>query len=310
VAGHTEARGSVVTPGNHDGVHLGHRALLSAARSMADRDGLEVVAMTFDPHPAHVLAPERAPALLTTIERRRELLLGSGADRVEVVRFDRTFAGLSAEEFVRTRLVEALRARGVVVGPDFRFGRGRGGDTATLRELGRTHGYEVVTVDPVLVEGEVVSSTRVRAVLGEGDVRTAARLLGRPHDVEGRVIRGDGRGRSIGVPTANLDCDPVLLPKDGVYAVVARVMGEDELLFGVANLGVRPTFAAGRSVEAHFFDIDRDLYDARIRLGFVERLRGEQRFDGVEALKAQIARDAEAARAVLKSEPKDSWRWI
>lgn len=277
---------------------------------MADRDGLEVVAMTFDPHPARVLAPERAPALLTTIDRRRELLLGQGADRVEVVSFDRTFASLSAEMFVQSRLVEGLSARGVVVGPDFRFGRGRGGDIETLRELGRKHGYEVVVVDPVRLDDEVVSSTRVRAVLGEGDVRMAAKLLGRVHDVAGTVVRGDGRGRSIGVPTANLDCEPVLLPKDGVYAVVARIIGEEALLKGVANVGVRPTFAAGRSVEVHFLDLDRDLYGARIRVGFVERLREEQRFDGIEALRAQIARDVETARGVLAGEPEDSWRWI
>jgi riboflavin kinase/FMN adenylyltransferase len=300
--------GSVVTPGNHDGVHLGHRALLAAARAMADREGLEVVAMTFDPHPATVLAPERAPALLTTIERRRELLAGAGADRVDVVRFDRTFASLSAEEFVEARLAGALRARGVVVGPDFRFGRGRAGDTETLRVLGRAHGFEVITVEPVLLDGEVVSSTRVRAMLAEGDVRAAARLLGRMHDVDGLVVRGDGRGRSIGVPTANLDCDPVLLPKDGVYAVVVKV-GSD-LLPGVANLGVRPTFAAGRSVEVHLLDVDRDLYDARVRVAFAERLRGEQRFDGVEALKAQIARDVSAARAIFAQESRKTWRWI
>jgi len=275
---------------------------------MADREGLEVVAMTFDPHPATVLAPERAPALLTTIERRRELLAGAGADRVDVVRFDRTFASLSAEEFVETRLAGALRARGVVVGPDFRFGRGRAGDTETLRVLGRAHGFEVITVEPVLLDGEVVSSTRVRAMLTAGDVRAAARLLGRMHDVDGRVVRGDGRGRSIGVPTANLDCDPVLLPKDGVYAVVMKV-GSD-LLPGVANLGVRPTFAAGRSVEVHLLDVDRDLYDARVRVAFVERLRGEQRFDGVEALKAQIARDVSAARAIFAQESRETWRWI
>ena len=303
-----DTAGSVVTPGNHDGVHLGHRALLAAARAMAAREGLEVVAMTFDPHPATVLAPERAPARLTTIERRQELLLGAGADRVDVVRFDRTFASLSAEEFVEARLAGALRARGVVVGPDFRFGRGRAGDTEGLRALGRHHGFQVISVEPVVIDGEVVSSTRVRALIGEGDVRTAARLLGRAHDVDGRVVRGDGRGRSIGVPTANLDCDPVLVPKDGVYAVVVKV--GDELLPGVANLGVRPTFAAGRSVEVHLLDVERDLYDARLRVAFVERLRGEQRFDGVEALKAQIARDVSAARVILAQEPKESWRWI
>lgn len=301
---------AVVTPGNHDGVHLGHRALLSAARARAARDGSSATALTFDPHPAAVLAPDRAPPLLTTIDRRRELLLALGADSVFVQRFDRAFASESPEEFVRSMLVDELHASGVVVGRDFHFGRGRAGDVAKLAELGRAHGFDVTTVDPVLVDGEVVSSTRIRAALRQGDVQLASRLLGRVHDVDGRVVRGDGRGRSIGVPTANLDCDPILLPADGVYAVVARVLGEDAILRGVANLGVRPTFAAGRSVEVHFFDLDRDLYDARLRVGFVERLRAERKFDGIDALKAQIARDASDARERLAKADEDAWRWI
>ncbi len=300
----------MVTPGNHDGVHLGHRALLAAARRIADPAGFAAVALTFDPHPAAVLAPDRAPALLTTIERRSELLRALGADEVVVQRCARAFASLAPEEFVRSVLVERLRARGVVVGADFRFGRGRSGDVTRLRELGGEHGFGVSTVDPVIVDGEVVSSTRVRAALVSGGVRDAATLLGRVHDVDGRVVRGDGRGRSIGVPTANLDCDPVLLPSDGVYAVVLRVHGERELLQGVANLGVRPTFAAGRSVEVHLFDIDRDLYDRRVRVGFVERLRSERKFDGIDALKAQIAQDVNDARARLAAADRGEWRWI
>lgn len=300
----------MVTPGNHDGVHLGHRALLSAARAQADREGLDVVALTFDPHPTSVLAQDRAPALITTIRRRKELLLALGADRVEVVRFDRAFASLSPNEFVRRVLVESLGARGVVVGPDFRFGKGRAGDAERLRELGAEHGFVVSTVAPVVLDGEVVSSTRIRALLEAGDVRKATRMLGRVHDVDGVVVPGDGRGRTIGVPTANIEHDDVLLPKDGVYAVVARVHGETELLTGVANLGVRPTFAAGRSLEVHLFDIDRDLYRAQLRVGFVERLRGEQKFESIDALKAQIAQDASAARALLAKEPREPWRWI
>ncbi len=300
----------MVTLGNYDGVHLGHRALLSAARARADRDGLIVTAVTFDPHPSVVLAPDRAPPLLTTIERRSDLLRGLGADEVTVLRFDRELASTSPEGFVDSVLVSRLATRSVVVGPDFRFGRGRAGDTAMLRELGGARGFDVVAVEPFTLDGEVVSSTRVRAALREGDVHLAARMLGRVHNVEGRIVRGDGRGRSIGVPTANLDCEPVLLPKDGVYAVAARVRGESEPLRGVANLGVRPTFAAGRSVEVHLFDLDRDLYDARLRVGFVERLRGEQKFDGIESLKAQIARDAERAREILAKAPEETWRWI
>lgn len=307
----TTSRRTVVTLGNHDGVHLGHRALLEAARERAGREeGLSVHAVTFDPHPSVVLAPDRAPPLLTTIERRRELLVALGADDVSVLRFDRELASTSPEAFVERVLVAQLSARGVVVGPDFRFGRGRAGDAETLRTLGERHGFDVITVAPVTVDGEVVSSTRIRRAVARGDVREATRLLGRVHDVDGTVVRGDGRGRSIGVPTANLDCDPILLPADGVYAVVARLPGEAELRRGVANLGVRPTFAAGRSVEVHLFDVDRDFYGARLRVGFVERLRAEQKFDGVDALKAQISRDCERAREILAGEPDEAWRWI
>ncbi len=301
---------TAVTLGNHDGVHLGHRALLEAARQRADRDGLKVRAVTFDPHPAAVLAPHRAPPLLSTVARRSELMRAFGADEVRVLRFDQGFASLTPDEFVQRVLLEELQARVAVVGPDFRFGRGRAGDGALLERLGGQLGFDVIAVEPVLLDGEVVSSTRIRRALQAGDVSAATRSLGRVHDVEGRIVRGDGRGRSIGVPTANLDCAPVLLPADGVYAVVARVVGEDALLFGVANLGLRPTFAAGRSVEVHLFDVDRDLYDRRLRVGFVRRIRAERKFDGVEALEAQIARDIAGARSALENASRDDWRWI
>jgi riboflavin kinase/FMN adenylyltransferase len=295
-----QTRASVVTPGNYDGVHLGHRALLAAAHARAG--GGRVVALTFDPHPAVVLAPDRAPPMLTTIARRTELFRALGAD-VHVVRFDRTFAALTPEEFVDRVLVGELGARGVIVGPDFHFGRGRAGDADLLRALGSSRGFDVEIMQPVIAEGDVVSSTRIRAALVAGDVALAARLLVRPHDVDGTVVRGDQRGRTIGVPTANLAPDPVLLPADGVYAVVGRELGTDEVLRGVANLGVRPTFGAGRSIEAHFFDFDRDLYDRRVRVAFVARIRAEQKFGGIEALKAQIARDIDDARAALREMP-------
>lgn len=298
---------SVVAPGNYDGVHAGHRALIQAARELAG-DGVGVTVMTFNPHPAVLLAPERAPALLTTIERRIELLRGAGADRVEVATFDEAFAAQSPDEFVED-LVGRLGARGVVVGPDFRFGKGRAGDIEVLRSAGASMGFAVRVVDPVLRGGEVVSSTRIRRCLREGRVEDATELLGRVHDSSGVVVEGDRRGRTIGFPTANLACDPVLLPADGVYAVVGRAPG-GELLTGVANLGVRPTFAAGRSVEVHLFDFDGDLYGRTLRVGFVGRLRGEQKFDGLDALKAQIASDAERARRLLAAADREAWRWI
>ncbi|MCB9595907.1 MAG: bifunctional riboflavin kinase/FAD synthetase [Sandaracinaceae bacterium] len=300
----TKQGGAIVAPGNYDGVHLGHRALLDAAREEATGDE-RVTVLTFDPHPSIVLAPLRAPALLTTIERRRALLEKLGADAVEVAHFDRAFAAQPADRFVSDVLLGRLGARAVVVGPDFRFGKGREGSVETLRAAGLT----ALEVAPVERDGAVVSSTRIRGALREGRVEDACRWLGRVHDVGGEVVMGDQRGRTIGFPTANLACEPVLLPADGVYSVVAR--GESgELLRGVANLGVRPTMEAGRSVEAHFFDFEGDLYGRTLRVGFVTRLRGEQRFDGLDALKAQIALDAQRARVDLEAAAERSWAWV
>lgn len=304
--------GTIVTPGNHDGVHLGHRALVHTARERARARGLRAVAMFFDPHPSRVLAPERSAPLLTTVERRRELLVGAGADEAIAWPFDEAFAALEPEAFVRDVLFRELGARGVVVGPDFRFGRGRSGNLETLRALGEAHGCEVIVVPPVMLDGERVSSTGVRARLTSGDAEGAARLLGRVHDVSGTVIAGDRRGRTIGFPTANLACEEVMLPADGVYAIVTRRLDAhgSPLLRGVLNVGVRPTVAAGRSVEAHLFDFDEDLYGARMRVGFVRRIRAEQKFDGLDALKAQIARDADAARAALATLDEELVRWV
>lgn len=304
---------AAVVPGNHDGVHAGHRALIDEARRRADAAGLDVVPLTFDPHPLTVLAPERAPVPLTTIARRVELLRDAGADDVAIARFDPAYASRSAEAWVDEVLIGELGAGAVIVGPDFRFGAGRGGTIARLHELGAERGFTVHEVAPVELPGlGRVSSTRIREALREGATGDATRMLGRVHEVEGSVIEGHKRGRTIGFPTANLDCDPVLMPADGVYAVVARVIAPErgaELIRGVANLGTRPTFAAGRSVEVHLFDFSADLYGARLRVGFVARLRGEQKFDGVDALRAQITKDAQAARdRLVVADP--SWRLI
>jgi len=300
---HAPSRGrpTVVTPGNHDGVHRGHRALLDRARRLAQPLDADVAALVFDPHPAAVLAPDRAPPLLTTIPRRRTLLAEAGADRVAVETFDEAFAASTPEAFVEQVLVGRLSARGVVVGPDFRFGRARAGDVALLATMGRTYGFEVAVVDPIVVDGERISSSRVRRAVADGQVAVAARWMTRVHETTGVVVPGDGRGRSIGVPTANLDVEGTLLPADGVYAVVVRRLGDPDagLLPGVANLGVRPTFEAGRSVEVHLFDVDLDLYGETLRVGFVDRLRGEMRFDGVDDLVAQIRRDVDLGRSRL-----------
>ncbi len=308
---------SVVAPGNYDGVHLGHRALVATARRVAAEangsarapDGarvpLRVIALTFDPHPLHFVAPDRAPPLLTDVARRVELLRAAGADEVVVQRFDRDFSLLSPEAFVDEILVRELGACAVVVGRDFRFGAGRAGDVALLEQLGGARGLRVSTVAPVSFDGELVSSSQIRAALARGEVERAARMLTRVHDLTRRVVRGDQRGRTIGVPTANLELAGLLAPADGVYAVAVRVLdGEPSLTAtrhqGVANLGVRPTVQGGRSMEVHLLDFDADLYGRQLRIGFVARLRSELKFPDLAALRAQIERDIEAARAALQ----------
>src|SRR5690606_9835633 len=270
-----------------------------------------------DPHPTQLLAPERAPTLLTTPRRRAELLRRAGADEVLVLPFDEPFAATPPRVFAEEILRDRCDARAVVVGPDFHFGAKRAGNVDTLRTLGGELGYGVIVVPPVTYGDSVSSSTRIRRLLREGEVEEASHLLCRFHEVDGEVVTGQQRGRTIGFPTANLDCEPVQLPMDGVYAVVGRRLDVPDapLLRGVANLGVRPTMAAGRSVEAHFFDFDGDLYGARLRVAFTNRLRAEQKFSGIDELKAQIARDAVEARARLAelftdAERKEWLSWL
>ncbi|MDB4976459.1 MAG: riboflavin kinase/FMN adenylyltransferase [Myxococcaceae bacterium] len=308
---------SVVTPGNYDGVHLGHRALVATARRVADEStpALRVVALTFDPHPLHFIAPERAPALLTDVPRRIELLRSAGADEVMVQSFDRDFSLLSPLEFVEQILVEKLAARAIVVGTDFRFGAQRAGDVALLKTLGAPLGIRVTTVPPVTLDGEQVSSSHVRAALIQGEVERAARMLTRVHDLERKVMHGFERGRTIGFPTANLELAGLLAPADGVYAVSVRVLdGEPSFSAqrygGVANLGVRPTVQGGRSMEVHLLDFAGDLYGRTLRIGFVARLRGETKFPDLPALRAQIARDVEAGRRALESCDPSLLTWI
>lgn len=287
----------VVTIGNFDGVHRGHQALVSAARELAGPHG-RVCVLTFDPSPREVLQGVRQPAL-QPIDERVAALGQAGADEVVVQPFSTDLAALSAEDFCATVLLSDLDAGGLVVGWDFRFGRGRAGDVDLLRRLS---GVPVVQVSGVEVDGDVVSSSRVRRLVAEGDVVGAARLLGRPHRVSGRVVHGDARGRQLGFPTANLVSDSWLLPAHGVYAVRVDVDGAQ--VDGVANLGVRPTFA-GRQlrVEVHLLDFAADLYDRTLRVAFVARVREERAFAGLDALVAQIADDVASARRLLAAAP-------
>jgi riboflavin kinase / FMN adenylyltransferase len=286
--------------GNFDGVHRGHRHLLDRVQAAARVFGGEAVALTFDPHPTRVLAPDRASPLVVGLDRKLELLRGTGVDAVVVQRFDLSFASQSPEEFVQ-QVVLGLRAREVFVGEDFRFGRNREGNGAMLAALAARWDFRAHVVAP-LEEGAIpVSSSRVRRALADGDLPLAKTLLGRDYDLDGLVITGHRRGRTLGFPTANLATECEALPKDGVYAVRVSVLGADGPVDhpAVMNLGARPTFRAGRSLEAHLLDTEVDLYGRTLRVTFVARLRDERRFDGVEALKAQIVADVTAARGAL-----------
>jgi riboflavin kinase/FMN adenylyltransferase len=291
-------RAPVVAIGNFDGVHLGHRRLLDLARARADATSGAAVVLTFDPHPAKVLAPDLAPPLLTTAARKRELIAALGIDALVLERFDAELAALEPEAFVQRTLAAGLDAREVVVGYDFTYGRGRAGTTATLAA---TAGLRVHVVPQVTVDGLAASSTKIRELVLEGNVAGARRLLGRDFDVDGTVVRGAGRGRTIGVPTANVVTDNELLPRPGVYAVRVSIAG-GPWRAAAANLGTNPTFGGGRlGLEAHILDHDgADLYGRALRVAFVARLRAEERFESVDALVRQIHADVARARALLE----------
>lgn len=298
-----------VTIGVFDGVHLGHRALLEAVRLGAREIGGESVVVTFDPHPAAVLAPNRLPGLLTTTEEKVERLRAEGIDRVVVMAFDRSLAALLPEEFLDGPLARELALARLVVGHDFALGRDRVGTTARLAELGGTRGFSVERLEAVREAGEVVSSTRIREALRAGDLDRVAALLGRPWSFRGPVVPGDGRGRTLGIPTANIE-PPAgkLMPPHGVYAVrVGRLDGpgfdsSSGRLSGVMNFGVRPTFqGVGPRAEVHLLGGAVQVAGARLDVSVVGRIRDERRFDGPEALRTQIAADIAAARELFAS---------
>jgi len=289
----------VVALGNFDGVHLGHRAVLARAVEEARlRDGL-VVAATFWPHPRTVIGRGEPPGLLTTLDARREELLRSGADEVRVIPFDKTLSKKSPREFVEDVLIGDLGAASVVVGENFRFGYKAAGDVGDLVRIMREHGGDARAVE-VRGNGVEISSTRIRALLGQGEVAEASGLLGRHYAVRGEVVVGDRRGRAIGFPTANVVPDPaVVVPARGVYACRVRV-GED-VFAACTNVGVAPTFGRGESrIEAHLLDFEGDLYGRIVDVLFLHRIRGERRFSGVEELKEQIGRDVEEARRLTE----------
>ena len=296
---------AVVTVGMFDGVHRGHRALLDRVAAEAAARGLPAAAVTFDRHPLAVLRPGSEPPLLTTLDRKVELLGAAGMDRVLVLAFTRELSQVGAEVFAAEVLFDALAARAVVVGENFRFGHKAAGDPALLAELGRPRGIEVVAV-PLHTDGDqVVSSTRVRAELAEGDVAAAAASLGRPYAVEGEVVVGDRRGRPLlGVPTANLAVPAgIALPADGVYAGHLTDDADGIARPAAISVGTNPQFGTDRRVEAHVLDFDADLYGHQVSVGFTHHLRGQATFAGVDELVAQMRADIDQARRLLPSPP-------
>lgn len=293
-------RGVVVALGNFDGVHLGHQVVLRRAVEEGRSLGQKVVAATFHPHPQAVVRPGKEPKLLTSLDLRREALMEYGADEVRVIRFDKELSRKSPREFVEDVLVGELGAKLVVVGENFRFGHRAAGDVEDLGRILRSFDGRVRAVSLRSENGgEEISSTRVRALIATGEVRDAARLLGRPYVVRGEIVEGDRRGRTIGFPTANVMPDPsVVVPARGVYA--GHVWAEGERYAACTNVGVAPTFGRHESrIEAHLLDFEGDLYGKIVDVSFVERIRPEKRFSGVDELKAQIGRDLEEARRIV-----------
>ena len=288
--------------GVFDGVHVGHRALMREVAERARAAGALPLAATFDPLPIELLAPGAPPSALTDIDERADLLEQAGAAAVVVFRFTREFAELTPDEFAQ-RIADAGDVRSICAGEDFQFGRDRAGDLEMLRVLGKKYGFKVDVAQPVRIDGEIVSSTRVRNALLAGDVSGAARLLGRSYDVAGIVEHGDKRGRALGFPTVNLRLPRNrLLPRDGIYAVWADVAGKRAM--AAASLGIRPTFGGGeRRLEAYLLDFSSDLYGDRIRIEFVKRLRDELRFASAADLSTQIAKDVDQTRAALSERP-------
>jgi riboflavin kinase/FMN adenylyltransferase len=292
-------RAPVLALGNFDGLHRGHRKILERVCRVAAERGATPVVMTFDPHPPRVVRPDKAPPLLMTKAQKLEAIAESGVHGAAIVRFTEELSRWDPETFVRTVLVDWLHVSEVWVGANFLFGHDRAGNFSMLRALGARYGFKAEKIDPVRYKDFVVSSTRVRRLVSEGRVDEAGALLGHQYAIDGTVVHGDHRGRTIGFPTANLCTENELLPPHGVYATTVRV---GSIVFpSVTNIGTRPTVdASGQTrIETHIFDLDRDLYGASLRAGFVQRLRDERAFESIDALRAQIDADCRGARVLF-----------
>ncbi len=292
-------RGAVIALGNFDGFHLGHQAVVRAAVEWARGDGRPVIVATFDPHPVRFFRPDTPPFRLTTLDQRQELFAAAGADAMLVFHFDAIFSANTAEDFVVRLLHHRLGAAAVVTGEDFTFGKGRGGNLALLHELGAKLGIKAKSVGPVKLGDEIVSSSRIRDGLREGDCAAASRLLTRPFAIRGVVQHGDKLGRTIGYPTANLPLGSYLRPRYGIYAVTGK-LPDGTTLKGAANLGIRPSFDPPKELlEPYFFDWSGDLYGTEIEVAFHHFLRPEAKFETMDALTAQMEQDCAQARELL-----------
>jgi riboflavin kinase / FMN adenylyltransferase len=289
---------TVVTLGNFDGVHLGHQALIRHTVEEGKRLGVPSVVLTFEPHPLKLLAPARAPKLILLHKDKMRLFQSFGVDIVVIQNFDESFAALEAPDFVRSFLVERLRSKKLWVGRDLRFGKGRKGTVENLVQWGARYDFEVGTVEPIVVDQERVSSSRIRQLVEEGRVEEATPLLGRYHFVSGKVVSGHRRGRELGFPTANIASRNEVLPQDGIYATLFQI-GE-ESLSSVSSVGVNPTFGpAARTIESFVLNFDRSIYGESVRLSFVKRIREEKKFDSVEQLISQMRGDVTAAQSIF-----------
>ena len=293
-------RGAVIALGNFDGFHRGHQAVAGEAIRWAQAEGRPSIIATFDPHPVRFFRPDVPPFRLTTLEQRQELYLAAGATAMLVFHFDAELAGTSAEDFIAKILIERFGAHGVVTGGDFTFGKGAKGNVDLLRSLGGELGLQSRVVDAVSQGGDVVSSSRIRQALRDGDPQLAAQLLTRPFAIRGIVEHGDKRGRVIGYPTANLGVENYLRPKYGIYAVTGRILATGQVLKGAANIGIRPQFEPPKELlEPFFFDFSGDLYGQEIEVAFHHYLRGEAKFDSLDALIEQMDKDCAEARRLL-----------
>lgn len=292
---------AVVTIGNFDGVHLGHSRILRSVVEAAQSLAIEAVALTFDPHPLEVVAPERAPLALTSLRQRVALMRAEGIDRVAVLRFTKEISQLSPRAFAEQFLVRKLAARRVVVGANFRFGRRQAGDAETLRSLGHEFGFEVALAETVVADGDVVSSTRVRTLVREGRMEAARSLLGREFSLEGRIVSGEGIGSTRTVPTLNLEPESRVLPADGVYITRTRPAGHASCLESITNVGLRPTFdGRRRTVETFLLGAVETCAPTAIELKFLRKIREERKFPSAQSLRKQIEADIEIAERYFR----------